>query len=60
MTQVVKCPFDVGIQYPGIAAVSQPQETLFYSIVAASTWAKAVTMGFKTRFKARFQGIFDN
>src|SRR4028118_1657495 len=60
MAYIVKCSLDVRIQYPCIGSISESIVTLFYGIMAPSTWTETIAVSLETGFPFWFQSILDN
>jgi hypothetical protein len=60
MADIVECPFDISVQYPTVFTVGvEPPPALLDGVVATSAGSESIAVGFKLRFPAWFQGIFD-
>ena len=58
---VIKCPSDIGIEYPLLGLVGSGQnEDFLDGIVTASAWSKPVARTLKPGFPGRFKGVLDH
>ncbi len=60
VTDMVECPSDVGVEYPGVRSFLQSVVALSDGIVATASGSKTIAIGFKTCLPAWFQSVFDH